>query len=185
MLSLSVSWGDVATMCHSHHQCNPVCGRVCQAHLWLHGPLSERSDYPTQSRSVHNTRIQTPCSLKSVLHIAFSHLTVRSCFYNRCAFSKTAGLLCVCLLLCKPLAVTQIAVIIRTVYDPQVVADLPVQISHASRVTWEDAWVFCLWRMADLVLTMLLPLPCLLQSSYRVYTWTTSVCIGNLKYIYI
>lgn len=42
----------MATVRHSHHQRHPVRGGVCQAHLRLYGPVSERSDYPPQSRSV-------------------------------------------------------------------------------------------------------------------------------------
>lgn len=64
-------------MCHSHHQCNPVCGGVCQAHHRLHGPLSERPDHPPQSRSVHDTNTNTSPAVKN-LHIVFWHITVRS-----------------------------------------------------------------------------------------------------------
>lgn len=50
LLSLQAARPDVAAVRHPHHQRHPVRGGVRQAHLWFHGPLSERPDHSPQSR---------------------------------------------------------------------------------------------------------------------------------------
>lgn len=154
-LSLKVSWGDVATVCHSHHQRDPVCGGVCQAHLWLHGPLSERSDYPPQSRSVHETSINTPCSQK------FTHCLEWTQNSREPAVRQLACCVYICYFAnfsCDTESYCHLNIIL-----PSSGSWLSrVQLSHASNMTWNGAWLFWFRRIAGLVLIMLLPLRCLL-----------------------
>lgn len=42
----------VAAVCHPDHTCHPVCSRICQAYLRVHGTVPEWPDSPAQIRWV-------------------------------------------------------------------------------------------------------------------------------------
>lgn len=59
----------VAAVCCAHHERHPVCGRVCQAYLWILGLVSKWPDYPSESRSA-STLCRTATKSDTVFHIS-------------------------------------------------------------------------------------------------------------------
>ena len=80
IFSLSVSWWDVAALCHPAHRCSAVCGGVRKTHPGLPDAQPEWPDRSPEDWWVYSTRRHLHLQSK-ILHISLFNQSLSSIFF--------------------------------------------------------------------------------------------------------